>query len=494
MTFSRDYSDIEQKITDETVISIRRGSIVTGVTLSDGNQLVSKCFLPEAYRNLNPEIYKAYCQLFEGKEEPLSGGSYLPHLSARYSYNKERSVLAAINGLGEDNFAPRLIPSPPNPDCRIFMERIADKTCREEITRKPQSKTELLDYMIEVTAEVHYRSNLHREQLLATHWGNTRAFRFRNTQEEVERWIYYFQNLIYYQSEEFHEEYKNRINKLKNKTRTPSREENQSLINAFCKKILRSKKVSLPYEPSLSGFVNWFIQEERKMIYGWNHDPSEKDLDEITKRGLLSVVHGDLHPGNIFHAKGNKIEICDFTHARLAHRYLDPVNIMYEPPFSPLNPEEEMSMLETLDKYRQMVQEKGGISLSPEDTIKHAIVKRLKDGIRTFSIYCRYTEKDIEEFIPFGFPEKKRLKDSNSREKFLESIYGIKIASLFDYFLKGEGWDIVLRPQITSSELTRRLNNFLVQTKEFLDYVGIKDPTKYERQKRFQSLIQNPPP
>ncbi|HLC80882.1 MAG TPA: hypothetical protein VJG31_03865, partial [Candidatus Nanoarchaeia archaeon] len=67
-------------------------------------------------------------------------------------------------------------------------------------------------------------------------------------------------------------------------------------------------------------------------------------------------------------------------------------------------------------------------------------------------------------------------------------------ASLFDYFLKGEGWDIVLRPQITSSELTRRLNNYLVQTKEFLDYAGIKDLTKDERQKRFQSLIQDSPP
>ncbi len=494
MTFSRDYSDIEQMITNETVISIRRGSIVTGVTLSDGDQLVSKCFLPEAYKRLNPEIYEEYLRLFKGKDEPLSGGSYLPHLSARYSYNKERSVLAAINRLGEDNFAPRLISSPPNPDCRIFMERIADKTCREEITKKPQSKAELLDYMIGITAEIHYRSNSHREQLQETHWGNTRAFRFRNTQEEVERWIYYFQNLIYYQSEEFHDEYQSRITKIRSKARIPNREENQNLINAFCKKVLRSNKISLPYEPSLSGFVNWFIQEERKMIYGWNRDPSGENLKEITAQGLLSVVHGDLHPGNIFHAKGDKVEICDFTHARLAHRYLDPVNIMYEPPFSPLNPEEEISMLETLARYRQMVQEKEKISLSPDDTIKHAIVKRLKDGIRTFSIYCRYTEKDIEEFIPFGFPEKKRSKDNTSREKFLESIYGIKIASLFDYFLKGEGWDIAIRPQITSSELARRLNNYLVQTKDFLDYVGIKDLTKDERQRRFQNLIQDSSP
>ncbi len=494
MTFSRDYSDIEQKITDETVISIRRGSIVTGITLSDGDQLISKCFFPEAYKELNSKIYKAYQHLFEGKDEPLSGGSYLPHLSARYSYNKERSVLAAINGLGEDNFAPRLIPSPPNHNCRIFMERIADKTCREELTKKPHSKTELLDYMIEVTAEVHRRSNLHRKQLQETHWGNTRAFRFRNTQEEVERWIYYFQNLIYYQSEEFRDEYQHHVKKIRNKSRIPNREENQTLINAFCKSVLRPKKLSLPYEPSLSGFVNWFIQEERKMIYGWNRDPSEEDLEGITASGLLSVVHGDLHPGNIFHARGDKVEICDFTHTRLAHRYLDPVNIMYEPPFSPLNPEEEISMLETLARYRQMVQEKEKISLSPDDTIKHAIVKRLKDGIRTFSIYCRYTEKDIEEFIPFGFPEKKRSKDNTSREKFLESIYGIKIASLFDYFLKGEGWDIAIRPQITSSELARRLNNYLVQTKDFLDYVGIKDLTKDERQRRFQNLIQDSSP
>lgn len=494
MTFSRDYLDIEQRITDETVISIRRGSIVTRVTLSDGDQLVSKCFLPEAYKRLNPEIYKEYQTLFGGQEEPLSGGSYIPHLSARYSYNKERSVLAAINGLGEDNFAPRLISSPPNSDCRIFMERIADKTCREEITKKPQSKTELLDYMIGVTAEFHHRSNFHRKQLQETHWGNTRAFRFRNTQEEVERWIYYFQNLIYYQSEEFHDEYQHHLAKTKDKSRIPNRGENQNLINTFCKRVLRSKKLSLPYEPNLSGFVNWFIQEERKMIYGWNRDPSEEDIDRITATGLLSIVHGDLHPGNIFHAKGNKVEICDFTHTRLAHRYLDPVNVMYEPPFSPLNPEEEMQMFETLDKYLQMVQEKEKISLSLDDAIKHATIKRLKDGIRTFSIYCRYTEKDIEEFIPFGFPAKKRLKEDNPSEEFLESIYGIKIASLFDYFLKGEGGDLAIRPQITSSELARRLNNYLVQTKEFLDYLGIKDPTKDERQKRFKNMVQCPAP
>lgn len=494
MTFSRDYPGIERKITNETAISIKRGSIVTEITLSEGDPLISKCFLPEAYKKLNSEIYKEYLNLFEGKDEPLSGGSYLPHLSARYRYNKESSVLAAINSLGEDNFAPQLIPSPPNSDCRIFMEKIADKTCREELTKKPQSKTELLDYMIEVTAEIHRRSNSHRKQLQETHWGNTRAFRFRNTPEEVERWIYYFQNLIYYQSEEFHKEYQSHVEKIKNKTRTPNRKENQNLINAFCKKVLRSKKISLPYEPSLSGFVNWFIQEERKMIYGWNRDPSEEDLERITASGLLSVVHGDLHPGNIFHAKGNIVEICDFAHTRLAHRCLDPVNLMYEPPFSPLNPEEEMSMLETLDKYCQRVQEKEKISLSSDDAIKYATIKRLKDGIRTFSVYCRYTKQDIEEFIPFGFPGKKRLKESNSREEFLESIYSIKIASLFDYFLKGEGWDIIIRPQITSSELTRRLNNYLVQTKEFLDYVGIKDLTKDERQKRFQNLIQDPAP
>ncbi len=471
----------EKAIQKEEILSMRRGRITTKVTLPDGEVLVSKCFNPEVYRENNPPIYQEYCRTFSEKR-PLSADSY-PQFPSKYYSNKETYVLNRINGLGEDNFAPLLIGTCPSED-RLLLEHIPAITCQQAVTS--HKKKDVLNYMLNVVSEIHRRGNKNFEILFGK---GSKIFNIRSKDEEKQRLRHYLEIIICYKSAKF-KDFCEKQGAEADKELT--RKQTKGLISSFAASTLNIPGLLFPYKNGLAGFTEWFINEKRAMLY--HHQDKESGKKKIKKaiaNGLLSVIHGDLHPRNIFMMGEKDIRVCDFTHSRLGSRYTDLGTILYEPLFCPTSPDEEISTLELFSSYVERANQKEGIGLNFREVAQECLFSRLEESIRLYSIYCRYTDREREQFLPRGLTNGMGDLYNHTRRKedFLDWTYTLKIGKLFNYFIRGEGWERVIGSAL-DEETGRRLHNLLVGTQESLEALGVIEKSRAEeaRDSRFQKL------
>lgn len=472
----------EKVILKEEILSIRRGGITTQVTF-DGEVLVSKCFNPEVYRESNPSIYQEYCHTFS-KENLLGADSY-HHFPPEYYFNKERHMLNQINGLGEDNFAPCLIGTCPSED-RLLLEYIPEVTCQQAVTSC--KKREISMYMLEVASEIHRRENKNLGIFFEKGKGS-RIFRIRSEDEERQRLRHYLEIIICYRSAKFRDFCKNPQAKADNKL---TRKQIKELISSFAVSSLKGPGSQFPYTNGLTGFTEWFIKEKRAVLYHHQDEKfGKKRINKAIGGGLISVIHGDLHPRNIFMMGKKNIRVCDFTHSRLGSRYTDLGTILYEPLFCPTSPDEEISTLELLALYAEQANKKEGINLNFREVAQECLFSRLEEGMRLYSIYCRYTDRERELFLPKGLTNgmKELYNYTKIKEDFLNWTYNLKIGKLFSYFSRGEGWEKVIGSAL-NEEGGRRLHNILAGTQESLEALGIieKSKAEEERDSRLQKI------
>ncbi len=473
----------EKVISEEEILSIRRGEITTKINFPDGEVLVSKCFNPEVYRENNPSVYQEYYHTFF-EEKPLGADSY-PHFPPKYYFNKETNMLDQINGLGEDNFAPRLIGTCPSED-RLLLEYIPEVTCQQAVTS--YKKKDVLTYMLNVASEIHQRENKKLGIFLEKGKGS-RIFRVRSKDEERQRLRHYLEIIICYRSAKFRDFCENRGVKTDSEL---TRKQIKELISSFAVSNLNNSELHFHYANGLAGFTDWFINEKRAMLYhNQDEESSKKKINEAIRGGLISVIHGDLHPRNIFMMGEKNIRVCDFAHSRLGSRYTDLGTILYEPLFCPTSLDEEISTLELLALYVEQVNKKEGIDLNFREVTRKSLVSRLEESMRLYSIYCRYTDRERERFLPKGLTNgmKELYNYTKRKEDFLDWTYNLKIGKLFSYFSRGEGWEKIIGSAL-DEEGGRRLHNILIGTQESLEALGVieKSRAEEERDSRFQKI------
>ncbi len=428
---------------EKEILSIGRESVVYK---EDG--LVYKCYNPERRAN------GAYLELF-GREDCVHLSTYDSE-RRRHFFKIEAAILSALSEIN-----PRIVPEYIDSDGRtlnIRMEYIGHPTF-EEVMLKPGSDPDILtEQMVQILATYHSVCNEHLKTIKVASRNKKRKNRIglktRNRNEEVGRWLNYFQAIIYYESTDFEDYLTDRgIN---------HQDLNPKKIRTQVSRFLDTRGIDLKTE------VEEII---------------ERDLNLTNNEA--SFVWAEAKPQNIFYIPTEeKIRVIDFPRVRLGPGSdIDLVNIIYNVYRSQFKPGEEKRSIMMGNEYF------AGIGLSPKEFPgRHSrlLAARIKESLRLYANYCQKNPYEIRKLV--GRREESDLKDDGElKERFLENRFNCMFQDFFEHYRYrgGEGWETLMEGPLAPDFKTKRLvKQQLESIEDVLKVSGVLRGQFGERKKR----------
>ncbi|HLC71471.1 MAG TPA: hypothetical protein VJI32_05670 [Candidatus Nanoarchaeia archaeon] len=421
-----------ERVGDSALISIGRNSLVYFDKV-DGKTVVAKSYSPS--RNSTYDRRYAGC-----RKHPLLG-LFASDSERLHMFRAEAAILNASQSLPTDvEFPPKLV-GVHIPTRTIYMEKVEALTFRDYIIGGNNIKSKTKE-LVEVLVRLHSIFGQHFEELYREISFNDEAFSFlkvRNKEEEYLRWTKYFKTIIYRTSREFADFFP--------LSQPRGRNIGKKAVKKALRNFLDEKKINL--EEQVRDFIDrdWYISfgdEFRRKKYLISPQESKKEQQRALRRlyneGLISIVHGDFMPQNIFNVPQG-VKVCDFTEMRLDRREVDLASALYNIYNAPSTSEQEANALEMIGRYAEMVHDQEKINLDPRLLVIRNLEARLKYvGVGLFAIDCKYVPEEILMFVQ-GWDKFPAPKDEEELEtSFLEKMFSERFQHFADYLLRQEGW------------------------------------------------------
>ncbi len=421
-----------ERINDSALISIGRNSVVYHDKVG-GKTVVAKSYSPSRNSTYNQRY--AEC-----RKHPLLG-LFAYDQERLHMFRAEAAILNVSQSLPADaEFPPKLV-GVHIPTRTIYMEKVEAPTFRDYIFEGNNIKSKTKE-LVDVLVRLHGIFGQHFEELYQEISFNENTISFlkvRNKEEEYLRWTRYFKTIIYRTSREFADFF------------PPSQHRERNVGKKAVKKALRNffheKKINI--EEQVRDFIDrdWYISfgdKFKRKNYLISPQESKKEqqraLHQLYEDGLISIVHGDFMPQNIFQVN-QSVKMCDFTEMRLDRREVDLVSALYNIYNAPSTSEQEANAIEMIGKYVEGIKENEKINLDPKLSIVRTLEARLKyGGVGLFAIDCKYVPEEILMFVK-GWDKFPAPKDEEELQAlFLEKMFSDRFQHFADYLLRQEGW------------------------------------------------------
>ncbi len=414
-----------------TIISLGRDSAVYH-DKSTVPERIAKSYSPEQMPG-----YRERYTSFLG--DPLRG-IVASDSEKRHLFLAETAVLKAASTLPESSrFAPGLLAHDPATKT-FYMEEIGYPTFRDYFFEGNNTKAKTRE-LVETLAHLHgiFGNNLDLLYQQARLKEEVPVFKARRKDEEYGRWLRYFKTIIYRTSGEFGEFFSD----YKKHSKKPLK----LVVKSALRQFLQLKNISL--EEEVKTFINrdWQISfgEEygrREVLLSAKEGKAEqqRSLRRLYEAGLVSMVHGDFMPQNVFRVPQG-IKVCDFSEMRIDRRSVDLVGALYNIYNAPITVEQEANSLELIGRYVEKVRELEGLTINSQLFTVRTLEARLKNvGVGLFAIDCKYIPEEIRGFVAgwekFDVPND----EEELQRSFLEKMFSERFAHFADYLLREEGW------------------------------------------------------
>ncbi len=397
----------------------------------------------------NNQIFKSYSPRDFPKylptEEVGSESSVWIQNQGYAEYRKEVAILKAAARLeGEESFAPELIDEITGLKCFV-MGKLPYSTWDTYFAVKVNGeKQKVAKEFMDTLVAFHGVMGRNFSELYhqVKRRGGYSALEPREVKNEYYRWLSYFETIIYGTSSDFakflQEGGKNVQLDLKEGGKA-QRKRVRKLVHDF------AQEVGLDLEEA----IYQIVKTDRKIIYGSSEDLVDsadsldqqlKSLGRMHNTGLVTIVHGDFKPNNVFRVPiGSQVKVCDFPEMRMDARAYDLVSAIYTNAFlAPRNPTEEVAALELVKHYVDGIRAEEGIEIDRKSFIVSTQEMRLKRLVYLFSADCIYFNKQLNSFYR-NLPQFSKV-ESNSGFKaaFLDKMFRKVIRGLNDEILSGE--------------------------------------------------------
>lgn len=395
----------------------------------------------QIFKSYSPRDFPKYLPAEEGGSKSL----IWVHNQGYAEYHKEVAILKAAARLeGEESFAPALIDEIPELKCFV-MKKIPYSTWDTYFAGKiSEEKQAVAEEFMDTLVAFHGIMGRNFSELYhrVKRRGGQSGLEPREVKDEYYRWLSYFETIIYGASSNFAKF----LQEGKRKEQLDSKEDGKA-HRKMVRKLVRdfAQEMGLDLEEA----IHQIVKNDREIIYGSSEDLVDsaasldqqlKSLKQMHNTGLVTIVHGDFKPNNVFKVPdGSRVKVCDFPEMRMDARAYDLVSAIYTNAFLvPRNPTEEVAALELVKHYVEGVRAEERIEIDRKSFIVSTQEMRLKRLVYLFSADCIYFNKQLTSFYR-NLPQFSKV-ESNSRfkEAFLDKMFRKVIRGLTDEILSGE--------------------------------------------------------
>ena len=395
----------------------------------------------QIFKSYSPSDFPKYLPAEESGSRPLIWVQNQGYTE----YHKEVAILKAAATLeGEESFAPELIDEIPRLKCFVMGKLpystwdtyFADKVNEE----KHKVAEEFMDALVAFHGVM--GRNFSELYLQVKRRNGYSALEPREVNDEYHRWLSYFETIIYGTSLDFA-----KFLQEGGKNVQLDSKEDGKVHRKMVRKLVHdfAQEMGLDLEEA----IRQIVRTDREIIYGSSEDlvnstdSLDHQLKSLARRhnsGLVTIVHGDFKPNNVFKVPiGSQVKVCDFPEMRMDARAYDLVSAIYTNAFlAPRNPTEEVAALELVKHYVEGIRTEEGIEIDRKSFIVSTQEMRLKRLVHLFSADCIYFYKQLNSFYR-NLPQFSKVEsNSHFKEAFLDKMFRKVIRGLTDEILSGE--------------------------------------------------------